>query len=55
MKDRLPILSDAQRAGLRPELTDVIEYRKSGLSLNHVIDVRWTAHTVCGTCSTTTR
>jgi DNA repair photolyase len=33
----LPILSDAQRAGLNPSLLEVIEYRKSGLSLNHVI------------------
>ncbi|MGH3922069.1 MAG: radical SAM protein [Pseudonocardiaceae bacterium] len=37
MGDKLPVLTDARRAGLRPELQDVIEYRKSGLSLNHVI------------------
>lgn len=37
MSDKLPVLTDAQRAGLRPELQEVIEYRKSGLSLNHVI------------------
>lgn len=34
---KLPILSESQQAELRPELRDVIEYRKSGLSLNHVI------------------
>ncbi|MBM7775560.1 DNA repair photolyase [Actinokineospora baliensis] len=33
----LPVLSATQRAGLRPELLEVIEYRKSGLSLNHVV------------------
>ncbi|CAM3758755.1 radical SAM protein [Kibdelosporangium persicum] len=33
----LPILTEQQRAGLRPELLEVIENRKSGLSLNHVI------------------
>ncbi|MFE9425248.1 radical SAM protein [Kitasatospora sp. NPDC006697] len=34
---QLPLLSPEQIAGLKPELTEVIEYRKSGLSLNHVI------------------
>lgn len=34
---RLPFVSDARRAGLRQELLDTVEYRKSGLSLNHVI------------------
>ncbi|MER5627885.1 hypothetical protein ABT061_43365 [Streptosporangium sp. NPDC002544] len=33
----LPLLTSAQIADLRPELADVIEYRKSGLSLNHVV------------------
>ena len=33
----LPILTEQQRAGLRPELLEVIENRKSGLSLNHVV------------------
>ena len=33
----LPILTEQQRAALRPELLEVIENRKSGLSLNHVI------------------
>ncbi len=37
MRDRLPMVTEAQRAELRPELREVIEYRKSGLSLNHVI------------------
>ncbi len=31
------MLTGTQRAGLWAELQDVIEYRKSGLSLNHVI------------------
>lgn len=33
----LPILTEEQIAGLKPELADVIEYRKSGLSLNHIV------------------
>jgi DNA repair photolyase len=33
----LPLLTPQQISGLKPELADVIEYRKSGLSLNHVI------------------
>lgn len=33
----LPILTERQRAALRPELREVIENRKSGLSLNHVV------------------
>lgn len=33
----LPLLTSAQITGMKPSLTDVIEYRKSGLSLNHVI------------------
>ncbi|MEO3749575.1 radical SAM protein [Streptomyces sp. B6B3] len=33
----LPLLTPEQRAGLRSELTEVIEYRKSGLSLNHIV------------------
>ncbi len=33
----LPILSDAQRAGMNSSLLEPIEYRKSGLSLNHVV------------------
>ncbi|MGH4019757.1 MAG: radical SAM protein [Pseudonocardiaceae bacterium] len=33
----LPILTEQQRARLRPELLEVIENRKSGLSLNHVV------------------
>lgn len=33
----LSILSEAEKALLSPELADVIEYRKSGLSLNHII------------------
>ncbi|MGH8906957.1 MAG: hypothetical protein ACRD0K_10675 [Egibacteraceae bacterium] len=37
MSGKLPVLTDAQRGGLRSELQDVIEYRKSGLSLNHII------------------
>jgi DNA repair photolyase len=34
---RLQILSDADRAEIDPNLLEVVEYRKSGLSLNHVI------------------
>jgi DNA repair photolyase len=33
----LPLLTANQVAQLKPELTDPIEYRKSGLSLNHII------------------
>jgi DNA repair photolyase len=33
----LPALTTAQRAGLDPALLDVVEYRKSGLSLNWII------------------
>ncbi|MGW2038686.1 radical SAM protein [Streptomyces virginiae] len=33
----LPLLTSQQIALLKPKLADVIEYRKSGLSLNHVI------------------
>lgn len=33
----LPLLNDAQRATVRPELLDVIEYRKSGLSVNWIV------------------
>jgi hypothetical protein len=33
----LPLLTGIQRATVRPELLDVIEYRKSGLSLNWII------------------
>jgi DNA repair photolyase len=33
----LPILTATQRQGLNPHLQEVVEYRKSGLSLNHVI------------------
>ncbi|MFG1755375.1 hypothetical protein [Streptosporangium sandarakinum] len=33
----LPILTPEQIAGLKPQLADVIEYRKSGLSLNHIV------------------
>lgn len=33
----LPILTEQQRARLRPQLLEVIENRKSGLSLNHVV------------------
>lgn len=34
---QLPILSPAQRADMDPALLDVIEYRKSGLSLNWIV------------------
>ncbi|MCJ1677054.1 radical SAM protein [Streptomyces sp. APSN-46.1] len=33
----LPLLTPEEAGELRPDLADVIEYRKSGLSLNHVI------------------
>jgi len=34
---QLPILSSEQRVGLDPALLDVVEYRKSGLSLNWIV------------------
>ncbi|MET9914366.1 hypothetical protein ABZZ74_48035 [Streptomyces sp. NPDC006476] len=34
---RLPLLTPEQIGALKPELADVIEYRKSGLSLNHIV------------------
>jgi DNA repair photolyase len=37
LRRRLPILPQIQRSTLNPALTDVIEYRKSGLSVNHVV------------------
>ena len=37
IRPRLPVLSSSEQMGLRAELRDVVEYRKSGLSLNHVI------------------
>lgn len=37
MTGEVPSLTTAQDAELRPELRDIIEYRKSGLSLNHII------------------
>lgn len=33
----LPLLTDAQRSAMAPELLDVIEYRKSGLSVNWIV------------------
>ncbi|MGW7365599.1 radical SAM protein [Streptomyces sp. NPDC054841] len=33
----LPLLTTAQVAALKPELASVIEYRKSGLSVNHIV------------------
>ncbi|GAA2439680.1 radical SAM protein [Streptomyces glaucus] len=36
-KRALPLLTPEEIKGLKPKLSDVIEYRKSGLSLNHVI------------------
>lgn len=33
----LPLVSDAARQRMRPELLDVIEYRKSGLSVNWIV------------------
>ncbi|WP_247197177.1 hypothetical protein [Streptomyces sp. GESEQ-35] len=33
----LPILTAEQISELKPELADVIEYRKSGLSVNHIV------------------
>lgn len=33
----LPLLTAAQRGSMRPELLDVIEYRKSGLSVNWIV------------------
>lgn len=37
MPARLPIMAEATRSELRPELGTVVEYRKSGLSLNHIV------------------
>ncbi|HCT75530.1 MAG TPA: radical SAM protein [Micromonosporaceae bacterium] len=34
---RLPVLTEAEHAKLRLDLRQIVEYRKSGLSLNHVI------------------
>src|SRR3954464_12284885 len=36
-RGQLPMLSGAQRAGPGPALLDVVEYRKSGLSLNWIV------------------
>ncbi|WP_405057023.1 hypothetical protein OG474_30340 [Kribbella sp. NBC_01505] len=33
----MPLLTNEQISALKPELADTIEYRKSGLSLNHII------------------
>jgi hypothetical protein len=33
----LPLLTVEQIGELKPALADVIEYRKSGLSLNHIV------------------
>jgi DNA repair photolyase len=33
----LPLLTQAQRSALQPELLDVVEYRKSGLSVNWIM------------------
>ncbi len=33
----LLILTDTQRQGMNPSLLEPIEYRKSGLSLNHIV------------------
>jgi hypothetical protein len=33
----LPLLTRQQVESLRDDLADVVEYRKSGLSLNHII------------------
>ncbi|MFC8078142.1 radical SAM protein [Streptomyces sp. NPDC057307] len=37
LRRALPILSPEKIGGLKPELADVIEYRKSGLSLNWIV------------------
>ncbi|MFM9629837.1 MULTISPECIES: radical SAM protein [Streptomyces] len=34
---QLPLLTPDQISGLKPALADVIEYRKSGLSVNHIV------------------
>ncbi len=34
---RIPVLTDGQRAALDPALLDVVEYRKSGLSVNWIV------------------
>jgi hypothetical protein len=39
----LPLLTGDQRARVRPNLADVIEYRKSGLSMNWIIGSPTTA------------
>lgn len=36
-RQSFPLVGAAQRAAMRPELLDVIEYRKSGLSLNWIV------------------
>ncbi|MFC4859207.1 radical SAM protein [Actinophytocola glycyrrhizae] len=37
LRRKLPLLTEAQRSSMRPELLDVIEYRKSGLSVNWIV------------------
>lgn len=37
LQRKLPLLTEAQRSSMRPELLDVIEYRKSGLSVNWIV------------------
>ncbi|WP_228787870.1 hypothetical protein [Nocardia terpenica] len=36
-RQRIPLLDEEQRSVMQPELLDVIEYRKSGLSLNWIV------------------
>jgi anti-sigma regulatory factor (Ser/Thr protein kinase) len=44
----LPLMPTGQQAALDPYMALVVGYRKSGLSLNHIIAARWTADTASG-------
>ncbi len=49
MSTFVPLL-DGEQAERRPaRAREVVEYRKSGLSLNHIQAARWTALTASGT------
>lgn len=45
----VPLLSREQVEDLPSRAREVVEYRKSGLSLNHIQGARWTVPTASGT------
>ncbi|MEV5260897.1 hypothetical protein AB0L02_22935 [Streptomyces anulatus] len=51
----LPILTADKISGLKPELADMIEYRKSGLPLNWIIGCPLECGYYTGTPSPTSR